>query len=57
MTSDGQQQQETAAAAVTDPRHPPIENLDDFMRTLQDEVKVYSDAHRKQKKAYFSECE
>lgn len=57
MTSDGHQQQETAAAAVTDPRHPPIENLDDFMRTLQDEVKVYSDAHRKQKKAYFSECE
>jgi hypothetical protein len=42
---------------VTDSGHPPIENLEEFMKTLQEEVKVYTDAHKKQKRAYFAECD
>jgi len=56
MLSDAQQQ-ETTAAPVTDSGHPPIENLEEFMKTLQEEVKVYTDAHKKQKRAYFAECD
>ncbi len=55
MQTEGHQQETTAA--VTDPSHPPIEDLEEFMKTLQEEVKVYSDAHRKQKRAYFAECD
>jgi hypothetical protein len=55
MQSEGHQQETTAA--VTDSSHPPIEDLDEFKKTLQEEVKVYADAHRKQKRAYFAECE
>jgi hypothetical protein len=56
MLSDAQHQ-ETTAAPVTDSGHPPIENLEEFMKTLQEEVKVYTDAHKKQKRAYFAECD
>ena len=42
---------------TTDPRHPPIEDLEEFMTALQDEVRIYANAHKMQKRAYFAECE